>query len=146
MVCCRAHSRTSVILKIQQDKPHALLLIAPVCQLAYWFSGLRTLALSVTLISPNVLQRSQPHFEYLLSEPEQPSLALCPLSRSRLASFNTTSESCWKLRLTFLGTTCLSLRLPLRSRIFFDILLHCKKLLTARRSAIVQQSITWFNL
>ena len=73
-----------VLLKIQQERPGSLLLIAPVRPLANWYSGLRLFARSVTLIPASVLQLTQPHFEHSLAQPHLLSLALwhiqCPAS------------------------------------------------------------------
>ena len=75
-----------VLLKILQERPQRLLLVAPLRPLAPWFPRLHVMALSVTLIPEWALQLEQPHFVHLCPQPMQLSLALwhirCPVSAS----------------------------------------------------------------
>ena len=65
-----------VLLKILQERPQRLLLVAPLRPLAPWFPRLHVMALSVTLIPVWALQLEQPHFVHLCPQPMQIFFAL----------------------------------------------------------------------
>lgn len=71
-----------VLLKILQERPRRLLLVAPLRPLAPWFPQLRALSLWVRLIPTHVLALHQPHFNHAMQDPTLLSLALwaihCP--------------------------------------------------------------------
>ena len=65
-----------VMIKIQQEKPKKLLLIAPHWPITTWFSSLKNLSQSMTLIPMNVLELIQPHSGYVHPTPDFSSLAV----------------------------------------------------------------------
>ena len=97
-----------VLLKLLQERPRRLLLVAPLRPLAPWYPQLRALSLWVRLIPRHVLGLHQPHFSPCHEGPDAPIFSsvghplprlrqlgyddatLRQLSRSRLTSSNAT--------------------------------------------------------
>ena len=57
------------LLKVQQEKPSALLLVAPLHTVASWYPALRSHALWVKPFPPQVLELRQPHHEFIHPNP-----------------------------------------------------------------------------
>ena len=81
-----------VLLKILQERPRRLLLVAPLRPLAPWFPQLRSLCMWVRRIPMPLLQLLQPHFQHQMPDPTPLSLALWAISCPDFATWATTTR------------------------------------------------------
>ena len=83
-----------VLLKILQERPPRLLLVAPYRPLAPWLPQLRALSLWVRAIPPAILSLHQPHFAHEMADPTPLSLALWAIRCPDFETWDTATKPC----------------------------------------------------